>query len=246
MPSFPRFDLSVGAREALAERFATVFERAARDAIAARGRFACAVAGGSVAEAFLPRLAGAAVDWPRLHVFFADERAVPLDHPDSNAGLARRLWLDHVSVEPAHVHLLYQPGLELDQAAVRAECDLVSTLGAPPRLDLVLLGMGSDGHVCSLFPGHPALRERRFVLAVHDSPKPPPERLTLGLAALAQAAEICVAAFGAEKAAAVQQALEAPASALPVALAVRSGPRVRFLLDPAAAGRLGPAASAGG
>lgn len=231
-------ELEVGTREALAERFVRIFEGAAREAIAARGRFACVVPGGSVAEAFFPHLVHAALDWPRMHVFFGDERAVPLEHPDSNAGLARRLWLDRVPLAPAHLHLLYRPGETLEEAAARAARDLVATLGSPPRLDLALLGMGPDGHVCSLFPGHPALHAPGLVLAVRDSPKPPPERVTLGLAALSEATEICVAAFGAEKAAALREALAAPASELPVALALRSGPRVRLLLDPAAAGRL--------
>jgi 6-phosphogluconolactonase len=231
-------ELEVGTREALGERFAAAFESAARAALTARGRFACAVPGGSVARTFFPRLVRAAVEWPRLHVFFSDERAVPVEHPDSNLGLARQLWLDHVSVDPAHVHPLYRPGRELEEIAAEAERELVSALGDPPRLDLALLGMGADGHVGSLFPGHPRLAERGWVLALSDAPKPPRERVTLGLAALAQAREIVVAAFGAEKAAAVQQALEAPASQLPVALALRSGPPVRMLLDPGAAGRL--------
>jgi len=231
-------EVEVATREALAERFAGLFESSARSAVAARGRFACALPGGSVAEAFFPRLVRAGVDWTRLHVFFGDERAVPPEHPDSNVGLARRLWLDRVPVPRAQVHLLYRPGETLEAAATRAEQELVAALGAPPRLDLVLLGMGPDGHVCSLFPGHATLRAPGLVLAVRDSPKPPPERVTLGLATLARATEICVAAFGAEKAAAVREALEAPDSALPVALALRSGPRARVLLDPAAAGRL--------
>lgn len=233
-------ELEVDAREALAGRFAAAFEGAARRATAAQGHFACAVPGGSVAEAFFPSLVDAAVDWTRLHVFFSDERAVPLEHPDSNAGLARRLWLDPVSLGPGQVHLLYRSGLALEQAAAEAERDLRSVLGAPPRLDLVLLGMGRDGHVASLFPGHPALQEPGFVLALRDAPKPPRERVTLGLAALASAREIWIAAFGTEKAEAVREALEAPASRLPVALAVRNAPRVRFFLDPAAARRLAP------
>jgi len=231
-------ELEVGTREALGEGFAAAYESAARAALTARGRFACAVPGGSVARAFLPRLVGAAVEWPRLHVFFSDERAVPAEHPDSNFGLARRLWLDHVSVDPAHVHPFYRPGRELEQLAAEAGRELVATLGDPPRLDLALLGMGADGHVGSLFPGHPELTERSWVLALRDAPRPPRERVTLGLAALAQAREIVVAAFGAEKAAAVQQAVEAPASRLPVALALRSGPRARLLVDPAAASQL--------
>ncbi len=231
-------EVELGTREALSERFVRIFESAAHEAIEARGRFACALPGGSVAEAFFPRLVRAAVEWSRLHVFFGDERAVPLDDPQSNAGLARRLWLDHVALPPGRLHLLYRSGEALEAAAARAEQELRASLGAPPALDLVLLGMGPDGHVCSLFPGHPALRAPALVLAVRDSPKPPPERLTLGLAALRLATEICVAAFGPEKADAVREALEEPASQLPVAIALRSGPRVRFLLDPAAAARL--------
>jgi 6-phosphogluconolactonase len=231
-------ELDVAERETLAERFAAAFEGAARRATAARGGFACAVPGGSVAEAFFPALVPAAVDWARLHVFFSDERAVPLEHPDSNAGLARRVWLDAVPLDRSHVHPLHRPGLPVEQAAADAERDLVSVLGSPPRLDLVLLGMGPDGHVASLFPGHPALREPGFVLALRDAPKPPRERLSLGLAALAAAREIWIAAFGAEKAEAAREALEAPESRLPVALALRSGPPVRCFLDPAAAGRL--------
>ena len=230
--------VEVGAPEALAERFAAIFEEAVRDALAARGRCAVALPGGSVAQAFFPRLVSVPADWPRLHCFFVDERAVPLGSPDSNAGLARRLWLDHVPVDPAHVHPLHRPGLELEQAARDAERELVSLLGASPRLDLVLLGVGADGHVASLFPGRPELHEERLVLAVRDAPKPPAARLTLGPAALRAARQLCIAAFGAEKAAAVEQAVEAPDSALPVSLVARASPRVRFLLDHAAAARL--------
>src|SRR5512134_212813 len=97
-------EVIVDASPALAMRFAGRFESAARDAIAARGRFACAVPGGSVARTFLPALASAAVEWPRVDVFWDDERAVPPDDPSSNYGLARRLWLDHVPLDPTRVH----------------------------------------------------------------------------------------------------------------------------------------------
>jgi 6-phosphogluconolactonase len=239
-------EVEVGAPEALAERFAALFEEVVRAAVAARGRAALALPGGSVARAFFPRLVRVTVPWPSLHVFFVDERAVPLESPESNEGLARRLWLDHVPVPPAQVHALHRPGRGLDESARDAERALVALLGAPPRLDLALLGVGADGHVASLFPGRPELRDARFVLAVRAAPKPPAERLTLGPAALAAARQLAIAAFGAEKADAVAEALRAPASALPVAQLVRAGPRVRFLLDPAAAARAtGPAPARG-
>jgi 6-phosphogluconolactonase len=233
-------EVIVETRSALARVFVRRFEAAAGDAVAARGRFACALPGGSVADAFFPALVGAAVDWRKLEVFWGDERAVPPSDPASNYGLARRLWLDHVPIDPARVHPIHGENPDLDAAATAYAGEFAAALGGRP-LDLVLLGMGPEGHVCSLFPGHPALREtRRAVVAVRDSPKPPPERVTLTLVPIRGADLVCVAAFGAEKAAAVREAVEVPDSRLPVALAARAGARALFLLDDAAAAGLGP------
>lgn len=122
------------------------------------------------------------------------------------------------------------------EAAARAyEAELVRVLGNPPRFDIVLLGVGPDGHVCSLFPGHAALLEvSQRVLPIADSPKPPPRRLTLTLPALADA-DIYIAAFGAAKADVIREALATPASPLPVARAARAGRSAVFLLDDEAA-----------
>jgi 6-phosphogluconolactonase len=115
---------------------------------------------------------------------------------------------------------------------------LIAALGDRHRFDVLLLGVGPDGHVGSLFSDHPALEERsRLVRAVFDSPKPPPRRLTLTLPAFADAL-LVVAAFGASKAPAIHDALKNPASALPVARASRAGSRALFLLDQSAAGLL--------
>jgi 6-phosphogluconolactonase len=239
-------EVIVDAPASLAHLFAARFEAAARGAIARHGRFSCALPGGSVANAFFPILAAASVEWPRLDFFWGDERAVPPTDPDANYGLARRLWLDHVPVDPARVHRMHGEEADLDAAAAAYGRELAHVLGGRP-LDLVLLGMGPDGHVCSLFPTHSALREStRRVVAIDDSPKPPPRRLTLTLVPLAGAPLVCVAAFGAEKAAAIQEAVEAPASPLPVALAARAGLRSLFLLDPEAAGSLAPTSLASG
>jgi 6-phosphogluconolactonase len=189
-----------------------------------------------VAEAFLPARADADVDWPRVDVFWGDERAVSPDHIDSNYGLARRALLGRVT---PRVHRMPGEAADLGAAAAGYESEMRSVLGEPPRLDLLLLGMGADGHVCSLFPGHPALGEAsRWVVAVEDSPKPPPARITLTLPALALADLLVVAAFGSAKADAVRQSLRDPDSNLPVALAVRQAARVLFLLDEGAAGAL--------
>ncbi len=208
-------------------------EAAARDALDERGRFSLVLPGGSVAEAFFPVLAEAELDWGRTDVFWGDERAVPPDHPDSNYRLARELLLTRVT---PRVHRMAGEAPNLAAAAAVSEREMRETLGDPPRLDLVLLGMGPDGHVCSLFPGHPALREAsRWVIAIEDSPKPPPARITLTLPALALAETLVVAAFGSGKAEAVRQALRDPGSTLPVALAARRASRAVFLLDPEAA-----------
>jgi 6-phosphogluconolactonase len=127
---------------------------------------------------------------------------------------------------------------DLERAARDYEIEIVRALGESPRFDVVLLGVGPDGHVCSLFPGHPALRvTSRLVVAVNDSPKPPASRLTLTLAALA-GADLFVAAFGKSKAAVAREALEEPGSLLPVGLAARAARTATFLLDSAAASDL--------
>jgi 6-phosphogluconolactonase len=234
-------EVRIDSIRALAREFVSRFEEDARGAIGARGRFACALPGGSVAEAFFPALRGARVEWPRVEIFFTDERAVPPDDPESNVALARRLWLDHVPLDPARVHRIPAERDDLEAVATGYAATLASVLGDPPRLDLVLLGVGSDGHVCSLFPGRATLLERaRWALAVTDSPKPPPRRVTLTLPALAHAGGIVIAAFGDAKAEVLRDAIEDGASPLPVAQATRLGPRVLFLLDPAAARQLSP------
>jgi 6-phosphogluconolactonase len=221
---------------ALAEALAARLEREARAAVAARGSFAIALPGGSVATTLFPRLATAAVDWSRSHFFWVDERAVPPADPESNFGAARALWLGPARVPSARVHRMRGDGPNLDQAARGYEAELRRALGDPPRLDVALLGVGPDGHVASLFPGHRLLDETgRQVAALDDAPKPPPRRLTLTPAALAAARLLVVAAFGAGKAEAVRAALDDPRSPLPVARVTRAAAAALFLLDPEAA-----------
>lgn len=147
--------------------------------------------------------------WGRITVLFGDERCVPPDHPDSNYGAALEALLRHVA--PASVHRI-PAELGADEAA-----QLYEPVVASAPLDLVLLGIGADGHTASLFPDHPTLGATGHVAAVHGSPKPPPDRVTLTLTALEQARRVVVLASGADKAGAVRRASrgEVPAGMIP-------------------------------
>jgi 6-phosphogluconolactonase len=210
---------------------ARIFAARVEDRTRRASRFSLALPGGSAAEAFCPALALTSVEWSRVDLFWCDERAVPPAHPDSNFRMADELLLRHVRLEPGRVHRMQGESPDLPGAALAYDVELKRTLGDPPKLDMVLLGVGADGHVCSLFPGHPALAEQqRWVVSIDDAPKPPPRRLTLTLPAL-QGTFAVVAAFGASKAAAIKEAIQNPSSRLPLALAVRRAREVLFLLD---------------
>ena len=238
-----RNEIEIAEREELGARFARRLEREAANP--SGDRFVLALSGGSAAEAILPHLVAAELDWSRVDVVFIDDRAVPPDHPDSNYALARRTMLDRLTVrdrtplDPARVHRLRGELADLDQAAREAETELRALLGARPRIDLAFLGVGPDGHVASLFPGHPELEETsRWVVGIEDSPKPPPRRLTMTLPLLAAVDLAVLVAFGAEKAAVVAEAVEVPESSLPLARALRLARRRILLLDREAASLL--------
>ena len=219
-------DVVIGEIEELARTFVTRVERRFEEL----GRLSLALPGGSAAEVFCPALARAHVRWRDVDLFWCDERAVPPDHPDSNYRIANELLLSQVEIDPARVHRMRADASDLDAAAGEYQRRIIRSSGAPPHLDVVLLGVGPDGHVCSLFPGHQALAEaHRLVVPVLDSPKPPPRRLTLTLPALSGAL-VVVAAFDESKAAVVKEALDNPASNLPVARAVQIGRAGLYLL----------------
>jgi 6-phosphogluconolactonase len=174
-----------------------------RSAAEARGCACVALAGGTTPRAVHEALAlEPDVPWPRVHVFFGDERCVPPDHPDSNYRMAKESLLDRVPIAPAQIHRPRAEEPDHDAAARAYEAVL------PAGLDLVILGIGEDGHTASLFPRSPALndRTRRYIPVV--GPKPSPERLTLTVPALETAADIVMLAVGSGKAEAVARALE--------------------------------------
>jgi 6-phosphogluconolactonase len=191
-------------------------------AIAARGRFRVALAGGATPRALYPRLVDT-VDWTRTHVFFGDERAVPPDDPQSNYRMARETLLDPARVPAANVFRWRAESPDLEGAAREYEQALRGA-GATPWLDLALLGLGPDGHTASLFPGTAALAvEDRLAVSV-EVPALGTRRLTLTYPALLGATDVMFLVTGVEKRAALAEVLR-PGSALPAARIIqRRGP----------------------
>jgi 6-phosphogluconolactonase len=232
--------LVVASIPALTRRWALHCVGAARAAQSARGRFALAVPGGSVAERFLPALVGQDIDWTLVDLFFADERCVPPQSDEANFAAVERYLLASLGGAAPRVHRMPAEDPDPARAAREYASTLRFVLGSPPVLDIALLGVGEDGHVASLFPGRPALHALEPPVLVEDAaPKPPPLRLTLSLEVLAGAHEVIVAAFGVAKAVAVADALQDPVSDLPLALLLRRAARATVMLDEEAASALG-------
>jgi 6-phosphogluconolactonase len=243
---------------AVARAAADAFAREAAAAVAARGRFMVALAGGATPELAYRVLAERAegpsppaVPWRSVHAFWGDERWVPPDHPQSNYRMAREALLDHVPIPAAQVHRIESEHQDPTEAAARYERELRLVFGEPdpggPAFDLVLLGLGADGHTASLFPGTALLAERRRLVAAEWVRAVQDWRITLTPAAFVSARLIVFLATGAAKAVAAAAALgSGQASPAVPASVVMSGPRrIRWILDRAAAARLqgaGPAA----
>jgi 6-phosphogluconolactonase len=220
---------------ALAEAAATDLVARLEAAIAARGRFDVALSGGRTPAGLFARLIvephRSALDVPHTRVWFADERAVPPGDPDSNYRMVKETLLAPLAFPDAHVYRM--PG---ERGDLEAAADAYAT-GLPGRFDLVVLGIGEDGHTASLFPGSTLITESvRPVAAVFDAPKPPPRRLTLTPPVLAAARAVMVLAEGAGKADAVAAALATAGD--PRSLPARLVRDRDWYLDPAAASRI--------
>lgn len=181
-------------QRALARAAANAFVASAGEVLSTRDRFTVALAGGSTPKTLYALLASELRDtlaWNRVHFFWTDERFVPPDDSESNYRMARDALLEPLGVPQENVHAPDTGGKPGD-AAERYQDAMRAFFGSGlPRFDWILLGMGEDGHVASLFPGSSALEEtERLVVAVHDSPKPPPVRLTMTLLLLNAAREI--------------------------------------------------------
>jgi 6-phosphogluconolactonase len=233
MPPSP--EVIVAPVDDLAAEFARRAADRARAAVRERGIFTLAIPGGSVARAFLPALGAAPIPWESTALFWTDERAVPPDDPDSNAGTARTLLAAAPAVGRAQWYAI-ETARDLDACARLYSETLVRVLGEPPVMDLILLGVGEDGHVASLFPGRPT--GTAWAAAVHDAPKPPESRVTLTFETLAAARLLCIAALGKGKAEIVATFLSRNARDLPVTNALAAARDAWVFLDPDAASQI--------
>lgn len=229
---------------ALASRAVALVQDAARDAIAERGRFTLALTGGSSPKLAYEMLAKSPdlLDWPKVFVFLGDERFVPYHDERSNYGMCRTLLLDHVGVPKEQVFPIPADTATPEDASVEYAATLSSVLGAKPVIDLILLGMGDDGHCASLFPGMPSLAVRdAWVVSSPPGTLPPPvDRVTVTFPVLNAARQVLFLVNGAKKAPAVRDILEggAPVDVHPSAGVQPSQGRLLWLLDDAAAGLL--------
>jgi 6-phosphogluconolactonase len=217
---------------------AQLFASEAAAAVAARGVFRVALSGGTTPLLAYRLLADPArpyaVDWPNVQVFFGDERCVPPGHPDRNDRAADEALLGRVPVPEAHVHRVE---VLARNASERYEAELRRVFGVPegevPRFDLILLGMGPDGHTASLFPGHAALAEtKRLVVRIAGSPMPPPERVTFTLPLINAARAVAFLVTGAEKREAFLRAVGGDRSVPAGCVLPRDG-ALHFLVDQA-------------
>ena len=221
------------------------------DAVAATGHAHLVLTGGGIGTAVLVELAAApardAVDWPQVDFWWGDERFVPAGDPDRNETGARSALLDRINLDPARVHPMPGPdgpdGGEPEAAAARYAGWLAAAArpedhGPVPSFDVLILGIGPEGHVASLFPGMPAVYDNRPVVAVRGSPKPPPIRISLTFPSIQAAREVWILASGEEKAGAVALALSGSGPVQLPAAGARGRQRTLFLLDEAAAVKL--------
>jgi 6-phosphogluconolactonase len=239
--------------DALMEAAAEVFARCAREATRASGRFSVALSGGSTPAGLYDALAAepcaARVDWRHVHVFWADERCVPPDAPASNYRMVRQHLLDRVPVPAPNVHRMRGEDDPVEAAATY-EQTLRSAFGTPDgpprtalgsRFDLVLLGMGNDGHVASLFPGKTDAAERERWVVARRIESPAMWRVSLTPLVINAAAEVVFLVAGREKATALRRVLRGPhqPDSLPAQAIAPGHGRLLWLVDAAAAAELG-------
>ena len=205
-----------------------VIAQAAADAIKLRGAFHLVLAGGSTPRAVYQTLNDLPTDWSAWHVYFGDERVLPADHPDRNSVMAHSAWLHQSPIPKQQIH-----PIPAERGIEAARASYLQTLASLGAFDLVLLGLGEDGHTASLFPGHDfgTAPDATDVLMVQDAPKPPPQRISLSANRLSQAHLVLFLVTGSGKREAVKRWMNG--ETIPAA-AIQCGNGVDVLLDRAA------------
>lgn len=229
----------------MAERAANLFLNAAKEKVDRQGRFAVALSGGSTPRPMFRLLSqdpyAAEIPWHSTHIFWVDERMVPFDHPDSNFGAAKEDFLDTISIAPDHLHPMPtwtkpEEGAEIYEAELKAYFDRFGD--GFPIFDLILLGVGNDGHTASLFPGQRSLGEtQRRVLNVKGG-EPDLPRLTLTLPVLNRGKEVVFLVSGKKKASLLQAILQHKDPRLPARMVQPSSGELTWILDREAASLL--------
>lgn len=195
------------------------------------GSRSCALSGGNTALIFLGALKAANVDWKRISLWWVDERAVAPDDPESNYGTAERMLLKPLGKDGPRAIRMPTDKMPLDQAALWYDAALATQLNHG-ALDLAILGIGEDGHVASLFPGHPALLvEDRRAVAIEDAPKLPPRRLSLTLRFLLQTKKIWLIAIGPRKFPVLLRAIDKQSHSTPLDVVIRQAKDVTVFTD---------------
>jgi 6-phosphogluconolactonase len=222
-------------KEDLARAAAEHFARTSSEVVAQKGFFTVALSGGSTPRALYELLADQFIDqipWPNIHFYWSDERHVPPDHPDSNYRIANEAMLSRVPVLPTNVHRVISENRAAD--AARDYEDTIKQISADPRLDLILLGLGTDGHTASIFPGSEVLHETKRLVAAPWVEKLNTFRITMTLPLLNNGASVVFLVSGAEKAQIVKEALEGPEKYPAQAVKPRNGELI-WMLDQDAA-----------
>ena len=223
-------ELVVARIDELRPRLTESFEAWAREDVGAAQR-SCALSGGATALIFLGALKNANVDWSRISLFWADERAVPATDPESNYGVAERMLLSPLGAKAPRAFPMVADLLSLGTAAMKYDAVLAQELKSG-SLDLALLGVGEDGHICSLFPGHRALLvDDLRVVAVEDAPKPPPSRLTLSLSFVLRTKKIWLIVVGPRKLPVLHAALSKTQRTTPLDLLIHQAKDVTVFTD---------------
>jgi len=238
--SFPSTDVLVGS-------LASFILKAQHDAIDKKGRFTIALSGGSLPKMLKGLIGAEGVEWEKWQVFFADERAVPLTDPDSNYLLCKNEFFSKVPQIPAkNIHAIDTSLLDdMEELSDDYEQKLIQAFAQKdsarfPIFDLILLGMGPDGHTCSLFPGHELLTEEdRWIAPVEDSPKPPPKRITFTFPVLNHAMRVAFVATGEGKQDTLAQILDKPEDGLPCSRVKPKAPgQVYWFVDDSASAKV--------